>query len=410
MRQAAQIWWPDLMIGVVVAFFGVADASYSFDALDSMTPGVWAVVVGCAVSAALFRHAPGGALVAFWLTSIILVLSSTPLLAVQLIVVLVGYGTGRYGSTVVVWLSGISIPAGAIVATVMVQRDGYQLVARIYDPILSVYSGGSIGTSTLLAIGFIVFAVPWLLGLLVRSLAQTEESKQQRAVAEALQHEAEARLAQAREIADLRAAQARLANDVHDVVGHSLAVILAQAESAQFFGDDQNDRVREALQHVATSARQSLQDVRAVLSSTENPDSEASLGSAAAGLDSLIERLAESGNDIRSQVIGTPRPLPPEIEVVAFRVLQEMLTNALRHGTRGQPVFVERTWEEMLHIEVRNSAEAIESTLGLDGLGIDGMRRRLESVGGRLTAQRRDEPGGAVFTATAWIPVRSVAL
>jgi signal transduction histidine kinase len=227
------------------------------------------VTLGCAVSAALFRHLPGGSLLAFWLTCLVLVLSSTPLLAVMLVVVLVGYGTGRHGSPLVVWLSGVSIPLGAALAALVVSRNGYQVVARIYDPILSIYDGGRIGTFTLLAIGLVVFAMPWLLGLLVRSLAQTEKSKEQRVAAEALQREAEAGLVQARQIADLRASQARLANDVHDVVGHSLAVILAQAESAQFLGDDQTDKIRETLQNVASSARQSLQDVRAVLSSAQ---------------------------------------------------------------------------------------------------------------------------------------------
>jgi signal transduction histidine kinase len=404
-------WLPDLVLGSAVAAFGIVDVSYQLSATSYVTTAQWLVTLGCAVSATLFRHLPGGSLLAFWLTCLVLVLSSTPLLAAMLVVVLVGYGTGRHGSRLVVWLSGVSIPLGAALAALVVRRDGYQVVARIYDPILSVYDGGRIGTFTLLAIGLVVFAMPWLLGLLVRSLAQTEESKEQRVAAEALQREAEAGLAQARQIADLRASQARLANDVHDVVGHSLAVILAQAESAQFLRDDQTDQIRETLQNVASSARQSLQDVRAVLSSAQ---SDVPAGSATAGLDSLVDGLARAGHDVRSEVLGAPRPLPPEIEAVAFRVLQEMLTNALRHGRRGFPVLVERHWEDQLRIEVRNAVEAVDATLeiapGSDGgLGIDGMRRRLESVGGRLSTRRRADLEGTSFTATAWIPTRAAA-
>lgn len=404
-------WLPDVLLGSAVAAFGIVDVSYQLSATSYVTTAQWLVTLGCALSAALFRHLPGGALLAFWLTCLVLVLSSTPLLAVMLVVVLVGYGTGRHGTTLVVWLSGLSIPLGAALAALVVRRDGYQVVARIYDPILSIYDGGRIGTFTLVAIGLVVFAMPWLLGLLVRSLAQTEESKEQRIAAESLQREAEAGLAQARQIADLRASQARLANDVHDVVGHSLAVILAQAESAQFLGDDQTPQIRETLQNVASSARQSLQDVRAVLSSAQ---SDTPAGSTTAGLDSLVDGLARSGHDVRSEVLGQPRPLPPEIEAVAFRVLQEMLTNALRHGSRGRPVLVERHWDEQLRIEVRNAVDTVDATRvdepgRGDGLGIDGMRRRLESVGGRLATRQRDDLDGVSFTATAWIPTRAGA-
>ena len=103
--------------------------------------------------------------------------------------------------------------------------------------------------------------------------------------------------------------------------------------------------------------------------------------------------------------------------MVAFRVLQEMLTNAIKHGQRDQPVLVERHWEGELRIEVRNVIDTsapetqplamAEPVPEHRGQGLDGMRRRLESVGGRLDVRRRAEAGGPTFTATAWVPVRS---
>jgi signal transduction histidine kinase len=89
-------------------------------------------------------------------------------------------------------------------------------------------------------------------------------------------------------------------------------------------------------------------------------------------------------------------------------VLQEMLTNALRHGVRGRPVSVERHWEGELRIEVRNGVDPGSAAAPVGGLGIDGMRRRLESVGGRLDVCRRDDTDGSSFSATAWIPLRTV--
>jgi signal transduction histidine kinase len=118
-----------------------------------------------------------------------------------------------------------------------------------------------------------------------------------------------------------------------------------------------------------------------------------------------------------STEIGSAQPLPPELDIVAFRVLQEMLTNAIKHGQRDQPVLVERHWEGELRIEVRNvidtSAPETQPLVMAEpipehsGQGLDGMRRRLESVGGRLDVRRRTEAGGPTFTATAWVPVRS---
>ncbi len=94
--------------------------------------------------------------------------------------------------------------------------------------------------------------------------------------------------------------------------------------------------------------------------------------------------------------------------MVAYRVLQEMLTNAIKHGRRDEPVFVERHWEGELRIEVRNVIDTeVEVGDSAPGQGLEGMRRRLEQVGGRLDVRRREEPAGATFTATAWVPVRS---
>ena len=95
-----------------------------------------------------------------------------------------------------------------------------------------------------------------------------------------------------------------------------------------------------------------------------------------------------------------------------------MLTNAIKHGRRDRPVHVERhwpegSWDRDLRIEVRNVAGARRrrdpaapgTPSGPPGQGLDGMRRRLEAVGGRLDVRRRDEDGEPTFTATAWVPV-----
>nr|WP_227467959.1 histidine kinase [Nocardioides lijunqiniae] len=211
---------------------------------------------------------------------------------------------------------------------------------------------------------------------------------------------------QAREIARLREEQTRLARDVHDVVGHSLAVILAQAESAQYLSDVDTQKLKVTMENIATSARSSLQDVRQVLTPSDRAEPLRS-----AELDELIAGVRASGHEVVSSEVGAVQPLPPELEVVAFRVLQEMLTNAIRHGRRDEPVFVERHWPDgswvgELRIEVRNVVDAAADETP-PGQGLEGMRRRLESVGGRLDVRRRAATEGETFTATAWVPVRA---
>jgi signal transduction histidine kinase len=405
-------WWPDVVLGGAVAFAGLAEVTSGFQFFYDFTLDSWLVIAGFSLAVGLSRRIPGAALVVIWLTGAAQVLSGTHLMIVELAVGVVAFGTARYGDPVVVWLSGLSIPVGALAAVLAVQELGSGFLSRFYNPVRSIYADGSVGPATMAAFGLGVLAVPWLLGLLVRSRAQTEVSRADRDAAETLREEAEAGRVQAQEIAELRAEQARLAHDVHDVVGHSLAVILAQAESAQFLPEEDTDRIRQTLENVAVSARRSLQDVRTVLSGGDSLGA----GSSTAGLDSLVDGLRVAGNDLRSSVHGEPRPLPPELDVVAYRVLQEMLTNALKHGRRGEPVWVERHWEGELRIEVRNlvdaTAEPVEpADATAPGVGIEGMRRRVESVGGRLDVRRRhEEEDGTTFTTTAWVPLRAATV
>jgi signal transduction histidine kinase len=183
------------------------------------------------------------------------------------------------------------------------------------------------------------------------------------------------------------------------VVGHSLAVILAQAESAQYVADDDPEAMQKTMRNIADSARASLQDVRAVLTSTS---AAAPLG----GLDSLVDGVRQGGYEVAATAAGRVQPLPPELAAVAYRVLQEMLTNAIKHGRRDRPVEVLQAWPEPSHPAFYLRLKVV-NTVGPPsdlppGSGLDGMRRRLESVGGHLQAGRSDD----TFTATAWIPVR----
>ncbi len=404
--QGWRPWLPDALAGAAVALLGLWELRNDLVVTDRF--GEVIVVLGVAIAVALARHLPGVALAVAWLTGGVHVVTGTGPMVVEVAFAVVAFGCARWGSTVVVWLSGASIPVAAAIAVTLLEPSVlYDALGTAGIRVLTsrAYDGTNGWRLPAAMLGTALLMAPWLLGLALRFSARSQDSRRS-------QVEAEAERDQAAEIARLRDEQTRLAHDVHDVVGHSLAVILAQAESAQFREDDDSAALKQTMANIATSARGSLEDVRQVLAATS--------GSAAPAarqpdLDSLVAGVRASGHEVESTLVGTPQPMPPELEVVAYRVLQEMLTNAIKHGRRDRPVRVERHWEGDLRIEVQNDvATTLEETqpitvgaepLDTGGQGIAGMRRRLESVGGRLDVRRRSDP--PTFTATAWVPVRA---
>jgi signal transduction histidine kinase len=417
-RAQWQDWGPDVAGGAAVAAVGVFEAltagSYTDTRQDQLV-----VALGIGVAVALARRLPSVALATVWLVGLAQVVGNVSIMLVELSIALVAFACARWGSTATVWLSGLSIPAAAFLAVGYVDHEGLGSLSRFIGTGAALDAARRVGTSWPLvagAFGFALLAVPWLAGVAVRNGARATRSRESQVAAEADTARAQRETEQAREIAALREGQARLARDVHDVVGHSLAVILAQAESAQYLPDDDTAALKRTMATIADSARSSLQDVRQVLAGPQAPPPPQRTGA----FEALIEGVRASGHEVAATESGTPQPLPPELDLVAHRVTQEMLTNAIKHGRNDRPVIVERhwpqnSWERDLRIEVRNAVMAVTladetqpiATVVPPGQGVEGMRRRLESVGGRLDVRHREEPSGPTFTATAWVPVSS---
>ncbi|WP_157987826.1 sensor histidine kinase [Jiangella endophytica] len=408
MTTTWRAWVPDIVAAAIVAVLGLYEAATA-DVLPEWRIELAFVAVGTAVAVGLSRRLPAAALALVWAVCGLQLLSGIDLMLVQVAIAAVAFGTARWGSAATVWLSALSIPVAAVIVSVIVNSRGLGGLADLagnHGLLETVRSLSITWQLAAVVMGMATLGAPWLVGLALRFGDRARTSKASQEAAEEDAARAVSETEQAREIARLREDQARLANDVHDVVGHSLAVILAQAESAQYLDDTDPKALKDTMAKIATSARTSLRDVRQVLADTEQRPAQP------AGLDTLVDGVRASGHEVVSTEIGMPRPLPPELEVVAFRVLQEMLTNAIKHGRRDAPVRVERHWEGELRIEVRNvvAASPFAAAGAADpagGSGLDGMRRRLESVGGRLDVRRRDEESGTTFTATAWVPVRA---
>ena len=399
--QPRSDWWLDAGLGLAVLLLGLVEVVR----LQEDRGGPTAAVVVLAGAVALWRQLPGLALAAVWALGVFHLGTQTPVLVVEFAVVLVAFGTARWGQPVTVVLGGLSIPlAGALGVAVAALDSGLlHLIVDLHrrDSLgYTIYGLGGRWTVVLAVVVAALLGTPWTAGLAVRFLVRARRAQQSQELAQAEAAVAQREAVQAQEIAELRDGQARLARDVHDVVGHSLAVILAQADSAQYLPDDP-EALKRTMATIATSARSSLQDVGQVLATTSS-DEPARPGSFA----SLIEGVRATGHLVEDDEVGTPRPLPPDLEVVAYRVLQEMLTNAVRHGRRDRPISIERRWpatpqETWLALTVGNGVAAVVEAGG--GQGIPGMRRRVEAAGGRL-----DVTGdGQTFSATAWIPVRA---
>ena len=183
---------------------------------------------------------------------------------------------------------------------------------------------------------------------------------------------------------DEQAERSRLARDMHDVVAHSLAVVIAQAEGARFALKTSPESTDEALGVIADTARSALGDVRGVLEQLRSDDTPAQAD--AQDREQLYARMRAAGMDIRSDETGDPETVDPGAARVAHRVLTETLTNALKHGDRNRPVLVTHDWHDGVRLTVRNSIADDPLSAGGASHGIVGMTERASAAGGTLTS------------------------
>jgi signal transduction histidine kinase len=186
-----------------------------------------------------------------------------------------------------------------------------------------------------------------------------------------------------------------MAQDVHDGVGHSLAVIAMQAGVAAHVLERDPARARELLATVVATSREALDGLRADLDRLRTPADSAARRPAPglADLPVLLDRMRDGGLQLSVSLPGAAA-VPPDVGAAAYRIVQESLTNVLRHaGTSEASVRV--SVDGAVRVEVADRGSGPGAAEG--GSGIAGMRRRAESVGGRLTAGPRDGGGFLVF-------------
>ncbi len=192
--------------------------------------------------------------------------------------------------------------------------------------------------------------------------------------------------------------RARIARELHDVVAHYVSVIVIQADAAQGAAAEDPTQVREALDSIANLARRSMDEIRTVvgvLRTTEEADAETEPQPGLDALDELIERTRNAGLDVELSVRGTTSGVPAALELSAYRIVQESLTNVLKHAG-AQPTRVSVTYGPAeIMIDVTNDG-IVSDEHPRPGNGIIGMQERVALFHGDLHAGPRPDGGWIV--------------
>lgn len=248
----------------------------------------------------------------------------------------------------------------------------------------------------------VVLALAIMLGDAVRSrrALAAETAERLRVVHEEREAEAGRRVAEER---------LRIARDLHDTVAHSMATITVQAGSALHVLGDRDDKVRGALTAIRETSKHALGEMRATLGQLRQGSTDGGISVTPGGLDrlpALRDAVAAAGAPVTIAVDGDQRPLPPAIDEVAYRILQESLTNVLRHAGPAARATVRLCYEPAaLGISVVDDGTGTAAADG-DGVGpghgLTGMAERAAAVGGRVTAGPRGDGG---FEVSATLPL-----
>jgi signal transduction histidine kinase len=189
-----------------------------------------------------------------------------------------------------------------------------------------------------------------------------------------------------------------IARELHDVVTHSLGVVVLQAQGARRFLDEREPEVAQALDAIERSGRSSLVEMQRLLGLIRDDDEGGSLAPQprVSELPELTERLSSAGLDVALVVDGTPAPLEPAIDLSAYRIVQEALTNTVKHANATHARVLVGYRPAALELEITDDGRANGSGPG-GGRGLAGMRERASFFGGLLEHGPRPEGGYRVF-------------
>ncbi|PKV87062.1 sensor histidine kinase [Streptomyces sp. TLI_146] len=356
------------------------------------------IVIGLSVVVALRRRAPEKMVVLAALMGLAqLALNVSPNVSDFAMLVAI-YTAAAVGER---WASRFAL-VGSLLAAV---------IARVRWPGYSDNGDGN-GVSPGQTVFFVVvmtvpFILAWVLGDSMRTRRAYFAQLEERAARLEKEREAQAKVAVAAE-------RARIARELHDVVAHNVSVMVVQADGAAYVMESAPDQAKIALETISMTGRQALAEMRrllGVLRTGEHreageyvpqPDVEQ--------IEELVEQVRTAGLTVDFKIEGTPRPLPSGVELTAYRIVQEALTNTRKHGGPEAGASVRLVYFDdglglLVEDDGRGAAHEMYEDGGADGQGhgLIGMRERVGMVGGTLDAGPR--PGGG-FRISALLPLK----
>jgi signal transduction histidine kinase len=236
------------------------------------------------------------------------------------------------------------------------------------------------------------FVVAWVAGYALRERVEQAEAAEERAAHAEREREAAARVAVAEE-------RARIARELHDIVAHAVSVMVLQVGAVRHKLPDSLAEDRDALRGVERAGRRALAEMRRLLAAMRREGDEAELVPQPGldGLDSLLDEIGRAGLPVELHVDGTPFPLPRGVDLSAYRIVQEGLTNALKHAHASDADVTVRYRPDELEIEVRDNGTGTATSDGL-GHGLVGVRERVKIYGGTMSAGTASNGGFVLST------------
>jgi signal transduction histidine kinase len=320
-------------------------------------------------------------------------------LLVSYVLLLLYYGLGYPGISPAVPLAVALYTAGAtghlrwgLVGAVLFILGGVQALAREHASVLellAVFVEPASLMVALLLLGDAVHARRGWQAEVRERLARVEADRER---------EAERRVEQER---------LRIARELHDVMAHTIAVVTVQAGVAADVLADDPDEARAALATIRSASREAMAELKATVGVLRGGEGDAAPRAPSPGLgqlDGLFETARDAGLRVEASVSGEPRPLPALVDLTAYRIVQESLTNVRRHAGAATATVTIRYEPADLVIEVDDDGRGPAADGGRTGYGLAGMAERSAAVGGRLEAGRK--PGGG-FRVTARLPAAS---
>jgi signal transduction histidine kinase len=300
---------------------------------------------------------------------------------------------------------GVPVPLGALVAfyTTMAYCSrrtatliaGGACVAALAGMLLPVTDADPVD----FAFAGLLLGSTWALG---------DSARSRRAYTAELEARA-ARLERERELEASRAAaeeRARIARELHDVVAHHVSMMVVQAEAGPVVVERDPKTAAQAFDSIGAIGRQALGEMRRLLGVLRSGEDRAPSLTPQPGLEqlpALVEQVRQAGLEAKLEVEGEPRPLPPGMDLSAYRIVQEALTNAVRHAGPGAAKVLVRYGDGDVRLEIRDHGVGSRND-NHAGHGLVGMRERVNLYGGDLAAGPHPDGG---FTVAARLPLPS---